>query len=71
MIKGWHFNVLFWLAVGGTIFLLVAPAIDGLEDVPNNPLAIGGIGVVMAYILKQKPYIVKDDTKKKEDSDVV
>lgn len=68
--KEWQFNVLFAVAVGGVLFLLVAPAIDGLESIPKNPTAVGGLGTILTYVLTQKRSITKSketQDKKQED----
>lgn len=57
--KEWQFNVLFVVAVGGVLFLLVAPAINSLESIPKNPTAVGGVGTILTYVLTQKKSIVK------------
>lgn len=54
--KEWQFDVLFWVGVGGTILLLIAPAV-GLDELPENPIAVTGIGTILAYILTQKKSI--------------
>lgn len=64
--KEWQFNVLFFVGVGGALFLLVAPAIPGLEDIPNNPGAVTGIGTILAYVLTQKNNLIKGQTKDEE-----
>jgi hypothetical protein len=51
---GWEWTVLFIVGVGGTVFLLFAPAIPMFSDIPKNPTAVGGVGLIMAYILQQK-----------------
>jgi hypothetical protein len=65
--KEWQFNVLFFVGVGGALFLLLAPAI-GLEDIPKNPGAITGIGTILAYVLTQRNNITKktEDPKNKD-----
>lgn len=57
--KEWHFNVLFFVGVGGAILLLIGPEI-GL-DIGNNPLAVSGVGSILGYVLTQKKHIVKKD----------
>lgn len=59
--KEWQFNVLFFVGVGGAVFLLLAPSIPGMEDIPKNPGAVTGIGTILAYVLTQKSSIVKRD----------
>lgn len=59
--KEWQFNVLFFVGVGGALFLLVAPAIPGLQEIPKNPGAVTGVGTILAYVLTQKKKIVKDN----------
>lgn len=58
--KEWQFSVLFFVGVGGALFLLVAPAVPGLQDIPKNPGAVTGIGTILAYVLTQKKNIIKD-----------
>jgi hypothetical protein len=62
-VKEWQFDVLFFVGVGGAIFLLVAPAV-GL-NIGNSPLAISGVGAILSYVLTQRKNIVKDDEKEK------
>lgn len=50
--KEWQFNILFFVAVGGAIFLLVAPEL-GFEAT-RNPTAVTGIGAILTYVLTQK-----------------
>ncbi len=64
--KEWQFNVLFWVGVGGTVFLVFAPAVPAFDQIPKNPGAIGGIGTILMYVLTQKRSIVK---KKNGDAD--
>jgi hypothetical protein len=51
-LKEWQFNILFFVGVGGAIFLLVGPEF-GL-DINSNPTALAGIGSILTYILTQK-----------------
>jgi hypothetical protein len=59
----WQFNVIFWVAIGGVVFLLLGPSV-GLEGIPENPTAAAGIASLLAYVLAQRRHIVKktDDT---------
>ncbi len=52
MLKEWQFNVLFFVGVGGAVLLLLGPEI-GL-DIGKNPLAVSGVGTILAYVLTQK-----------------
>lgn len=54
--KEWQFNVLFFVGVGGAIFLLF---------VPTNPTAAAGIGAILTFVLTQKDAWTRN--KKKED----
>lgn len=63
MLKGWQFNVLFFVGVGGAVLLLIGPGL-GL-NVSQNPTAITGIGAILTYVLTQKNTLVKGDEKKK------
>lgn len=70
--KEWQFNVLFFVGVGGALFLLVAPAIPGLQEIPKNPGAVTGVGTILAYVLTQKKKIIKGnpragDSEKEQD----
>lgn len=58
----WQFNVLFIVAVGGALFLLLAPAfhID-----TGNPTAATGVGAILTFVLTQK----REWTKKKRRPD--
>lgn len=57
MMKEWHFNVLFFVAVFGALAMLLGPEF-GL-DIGKNPVAVTGVGSILGYILTQKPKIVK------------
>lgn len=62
MLKEWQFNVLFFVGVGGAVFILMGPWI-GL-DIGKNPTAITGVGAILTYILTQKKSLTKPDEKK-------
>lgn len=63
--KEWQFNVLFWTAVVGTVFLMFAPDL-GLK-VADNPVAYTGIGTILAYVLTQKRvWTIPKKTEEKE-----
>ncbi len=57
--KEWQFNILFFVGVGGAVFMLTPwfPT--------SNPLAGGGVGLILTFVLTQKDQIVKNG--KKED----
>lgn len=59
--KEWQFNVLFFVGVGGAIFLLLGPAF-GL-DIKPNPTALTGIGAILTYVLTQRNSWTKHDKK--------
>jgi hypothetical protein len=59
-LKEWQFNTLFVVAVGGVVLLLIGPDL-GLK-VGQNPLAVGGIGSILGYVLTQKGSFVKKET---------
>lgn len=65
--KEWQFNVLFFVGVGGAIFLLIGPEF-GLAVGQNAP-AVGGIGAILTYVLTQKSVITRKngDSKKTKD----
>lgn len=72
MLKEWHFNVLFFVGVGGAILLLIGPEI-GL-DISPNPTAVTGVGAILTYVLTQKKALTKNgddkhDASKKEVED--
>ena len=75
MLKEWQFNVLFFVGVGGAIFLLIGPEVG--MDVGNNPTAVSGVGAILAYILTQRKALTKNgedkpsktDTKEKQDQE--
>ena len=74
MLKEWQFNVLFFVGVGGAIVLLLGPEF-GL-DVGQNPLAVGGVGAILSYVLTQKKALTKhqdepDPAKEKVNGDGV
>lgn len=58
MLKEWQFNVLFFVGVGGAIFLLIGPEVG--MDVGNNPTAVSGVGAILAYILTQRKALTKN-----------
>lgn len=60
--KEWHFNVLFFVGVGGAVLLLLGPEF-GLK-IGQNPTAIAGVGSILTYVLTQKKSLVKTDDKK-------
>lgn len=62
MLKEWQFNVLFFVGVGGAIFLLVGPSL-GL-NISQNPTAYTGVGTILAYVLTQKKALTRHDDKK-------
>lgn len=51
--KEWQFNILFFVGVGGAVFMLTPwfPT--------TNPLAGGGVGLILTFVLTQKDNIVK------------
>lgn len=61
MLKQWQFDVLFFVGVGGAVVLLFGPLI-GL-GVTTNPLAAGGVGSILAFVLTQRKAIVQDEKK--------
>lgn len=66
--KEWHFNVLFFIAIGGALLALVGPEF-GLE-VGQNPTALTGVGAILTYVLTQrrKPSSGDEDNSKKDQS---
>lgn len=65
MLKGWQFNVLFFVGVGGAVLLLLGPEL-GLQ-ISQNPTAVTGVGAILTYVLTQKKALTKQDDKKKEE----
>jgi hypothetical protein len=67
--KEWQFDVLFVVGVGGALVMLFGPSL-GLE-IPDNPLAVGGVGAILTYVLTQRNKIMSNDKpdSKKEDED--
>jgi hypothetical protein len=61
--KEWQFNILFFVGVGGAVFMLTPwfPT--------SNPLAGGGIGLILTFVLTQKDQIVKNGRKKEDNQD--
>lgn len=55
--KEWQFNVLFFVAVGGAILLLIGQDI-GLK-LGSSPTAVTGIGAILTYVLTQKKAVTK------------
>lgn len=59
--KEWQFNILFFVGVGGAIFMLT-------PWFPNsNPMAGGSIGVILTFVLTKKDTLVKDKEKEPKD----
>lgn len=67
MLKEWQFNVLFFVGVGGAIFLLVGPLL-GL-DISKNPTALTGVGAILTYVLTQRKVLTKPEDKKTYEND--
>lgn len=65
MLKQWQFDLLFYVAVGGTVFLLFAPSF-GLPT-SENPATYVGIGSMLTFVLSQRKRIVKNDDGKEAD----
>ena len=66
--KEWQYNVLFVVGVGGTLFLLFGPSIG--ITLPDDPLAYGGIGAILTYVLTQAQRSHnKSNRPRKEDGD--
>lgn len=64
--KEWQFNILFFVGVGGAVFLLIAPEI-GLH-IGENPTALAGVGSILTYVLTQKKAITSRTKKKPQNS---
>lgn len=64
--KEWQFDVLFFVAVGGAVFLLVAPAF-GVDT--GNPSAATGVGAILAFILTQRSEWTNKDKKHPKNKD--
>lgn len=60
--KEWQFNILFFVGVGGAIFLLIGPEF-GL-NISENPTALAGVGSILTYILTQKNALTKNSHRK-------
>lgn len=60
MLKEWQFNILFFVGVGGAVFLLIGPEF-GLHGVGDNPTALAGVGSILTYILTQRGIITKQE----------
>lgn len=65
MLKEWQFNVLFFVGVGGAIFLVIGP-LFGL-DIEQNPTALTGLGAILTYVLTQRNSWTKHDRQDKKD----
>jgi hypothetical protein len=62
VLKEWQFNVLFFVGVGGAIFLLVGPTLGA--NMSQSPTAVTGVGAILTYVLTQKKALTRSDTKK-------
>lgn len=65
--KEWQFNILFFVGVGGAIFLVLGPVFH--IDTTSNPTALAGIGSILTYILTQKKSITKRRNSKSNDDE--
>ena len=65
MLKEWQFNVLFFVGVGGAVFLLVGPSLG--VQIDQNPTAVTGVGAILTYVLTQKKALTNHVRKKKPD----
>lgn len=52
MLSRWQFNILFIVGVGGAVVMLIA-ALKGVK-ISEEPLAYGGVGAILAYVLSYK-----------------
>lgn len=69
MLKDWQFNALFCVGVGGAIVLLFGPSLAKVGIVvSDNPLTIGGVGAILAFVLQQKKLFTKNGDKKEGES---
>lgn len=64
--KSWHFNVLFFVGVGGAVLLLMGKSM-GL-DIDRSPMAASGIGAILTFILTQKLVASKHEHKRPENT---
>lgn len=64
-VKEWHFNVLFFVGIGGAVILLFGPNM-GLH-VDSSPTAVTGVSAILTYVLTQKKVITR--AKKRKDPD--
>lgn len=62
--KDWQFDVLFIVGVGGALVLLIGPSF-GLKT-GDNPLTVGGVGTILAYVLTQKQGATRNKPDKSE-----
>lgn len=65
--KEWHFNVLFFVGVGGAVLLFLGPEL-GL-DIYKSPASVTGVGAILTYVLAKKDSIVKNHDEKKKDKE--
>lgn len=64
--KEWQFNILFFVGVGGAIFLLIGPEFG--FHISENPTALAGVGSILTYILTQKKALTKRPSSKSRNS---
>lgn len=67
MLKEWQFNVLFFVGVGGAVFLVLGPLFG--VDVEQNPTALTGLGAILTYVLTQRNSWTKHNKEHKQRSD--
>lgn len=60
--KEWQFNVLFFVGVGGAIFLLIGPSVG--VSISQNPTAVTGVGAILTYVLTQRKALTKSSESK-------
>jgi uncharacterized membrane protein YwaF len=61
-VKDWHFNVLFFVGIGGAVILLFGP--DMGMNVDSSPTAVTGVSAILTYVLTQKKVITRKDKDK-------
>jgi hypothetical protein len=65
VLKEWQFNILFFVGVGGAVFLLIGPEF-GL-NISENPTALAGVGSILTYILTQRSTLTRHSQRKRRE----
>lgn len=60
--KEWQFDILFFFAIAGAVFLMVSPVFH----LQVSPTGLTGYGAILTFVLTQKKNITNSSSKKGE-----